>query len=112
MSFTLPDQYFYPPTIHLPQIVYVCWLAFEALFIYLYLIETKNVRITFGRYTSYRGTHFFGQRTLEETAALFDGEETVAQLAQEAAKQAGVIPGSDNNSEKDKGSADLHVEHA
>ncbi len=34
---------------------YVAWLAFELVFIYLYLVETKG-------------------RTLEQTAALFDGE--------------------------------------
>ncbi|KAJ8494488.1 hypothetical protein ONZ45_g3409 [Pleurotus djamor] len=37
-------------------IVYCCWLAFETVFVYFFIIETKN-------------------RTLEETAALFDGEE-------------------------------------
>ncbi|KAK7692115.1 hypothetical protein QCA50_003734 [Cerrena zonata] len=73
-------------------LVYVCWLACEVIFIYRYLIETKN-------------------RTLEETAALFDGEDNAAQLAESAARQAGVLPGSDHNSEKDKGSSDLHVEH-
>ena len=36
------------------QIVYACWLLFELGFLYLYVIETKG-------------------RTLEETAALFDG---------------------------------------
>ncbi|CAL1706001.1 unnamed protein product [Somion occarium] len=64
-------------------LVYVCWLAFEAGFVYIYVIETKN-------------------RTLEETAALFDGDETAARLAEDAAKRAGV---SDHISEKDKGSA-------
>ena len=38
------------------QIVYCCWLAFETVFVYLFIVETKN-------------------RTLEETAALFDGED-------------------------------------
>ncbi|CCM04885.1 uncharacterized protein FIBRA_07081 [Fibroporia radiculosa] len=37
-------------------IVYCCWLAFEFGFLYFMIIETKN-------------------RTLEETAALFDGED-------------------------------------
>ncbi|KAI0075843.1 general substrate transporter [Panus rudis PR-1116 ss-1] len=60
-------------------IVYLCWLAFEVLFIYMYLIETKN-------------------RTLEETAALFDGDDTAQRLAEEAARQAGVAA-SDNKSE-------------
>jgi len=39
-------------------IVYVCWIAFEMVFLWYFVIETKN-------------------RTLEETAALFDGEEEV-----------------------------------
>jgi sugar porter (SP) family MFS transporter len=42
-------------------LVYVCWLAVETVFCYFFIIETKN-------------------RTLEETAALFDGEEVVEQL--------------------------------
>ena len=36
--------------------MYCCWLAFETVFVYLFIVETKN-------------------RTLEETAALFDGDE-------------------------------------
>ncbi|KAH9915058.1 general substrate transporter [Epithele typhae] len=52
-------------------LVYVCWLAFEIVFIYLYLVETKN-------------------RTLEETAALFDGEDNVTAIAEHAAVTAGV----------------------
>ncbi|KAG6839926.1 hypothetical protein C0991_010315 [Blastosporella zonata] len=39
-------------------IVYCCWILFELAFLYLYVIETKNL-------------------TLEETAALFDGNEAV-----------------------------------
>ena len=38
------------------QIVYCCWLAFETVFLYFFVVETRN-------------------RTLEETAALFDGED-------------------------------------
>ncbi|KAI0762183.1 general substrate transporter [Trametes elegans] len=52
-------------------IVYVCWLAFEIGFIWKFLIETKN-------------------RTLEETAALFDGEDTAEHLAEHAAANAGI----------------------
>jgi len=37
-------------------LVYVCWLAFEFVFLYFFVIETKN-------------------KTLEESAALFDGED-------------------------------------
>lgn len=37
-------------------IVYIVWLAFETVFLYFFLVETKG-------------------RSLEETAALFDGKE-------------------------------------
>ncbi|KAF9051363.1 hexose transporter [Panaeolus papilionaceus] len=47
-------------------IVYVVWLAFETVFCYFFIIETKN-------------------RTLEETAALFDGEEATANIHAAAA---------------------------
>ena len=43
------------------QIVYCCWLAFELFFCYTFIIETKGL-------------------SLEETAALFDGEEVVEQI--------------------------------
>jgi sugar porter (SP) family MFS transporter len=43
-------------------IVYVIWLAFEGIFMYFFVIETKN-------------------RTLEETAAIFDGDEAAEQIA-------------------------------
>ncbi|KAF9239829.1 hexose transporter [Melanogaster broomeanus] len=49
-------------------IVYVCWLAFEFVFLWAFLLETKN-------------------RSLEETAALFDGEEALERIAQKAAAQ-------------------------
>ncbi|KIJ98739.1 hypothetical protein K443DRAFT_133322 [Laccaria amethystina LaAM-08-1] len=42
-------------------IVYICWLSFEAVFLWFYVVETKN-------------------RTLEETAALFDGHEDKDQI--------------------------------
>ena len=45
--------------------MYICWIAFELAFLYRYVIETKN-------------------RTLEETAALFDGEEATEHLARTA----------------------------
>jgi sugar porter (SP) family MFS transporter len=50
-------------------IVYVCWLAFEGVFLYFFVIETKN-------------------RTLEETAAIFDGEEVTEQIANTAQAKA------------------------
>lgn len=35
--------------------MYCCWLAFELVFVYIFIVETKNL-------------------SLEETAALFDGD--------------------------------------
>ncbi|KAJ7513030.1 general substrate transporter [Mycena galericulata] len=52
-------------------IVYCAWLAFEGVFLYFYVIETKN-------------------RTLEETAAIFDGVEATDEIVANAAAQAGV----------------------
>jgi hypothetical protein len=46
-------------------VVYVCWLAFETVFCYLYIVETRGL-------------------SLEETAALFDGDQ-----AEQAIKHAG-----------------------
>ncbi|THH28083.1 hypothetical protein EUX98_g6106 [Antrodiella citrinella] len=47
-------------------IVYCAWIAFELVFVYFYLVETKN-------------------RTLEETSILFDGDDQVAFLQNQAA---------------------------
>ncbi|KAI0943708.1 hypothetical protein AcW1_002803 [Taiwanofungus camphoratus] len=62
-------------------LVYCCWLAFEFAFLYFMLVETKN-------------------RTLEETAALFDGGD----LAQR------VEPVADEVSQDDQGSDQKVVE--
>ncbi|KAF7334610.1 Lactose permease [Mycena venus] len=51
-------------------IVYCAWLGFEGVFLYFFVIETKN-------------------RTLEETAAIFDG--ATDQIVDSAAAQAGVV---------------------
>ncbi|KAI0055106.1 hexose transporter [Artomyces pyxidatus] len=53
-------------------IVYCCWLAFEFAYCYVFVVETKGL-------------------SLEETAALFDGEEVVAQ--QIAARTAHALHG-------------------
>ena len=45
--------------------MYVCWLAFEFVFLWFFLVETKG-------------------RTLEETAALFDGEDALEKITQQA----------------------------
>ncbi|KAJ3826684.1 hexose transporter [Lentinula raphanica] len=42
-------------------IVYCCWIAFECVYLYLFVVETKNL-------------------TLEETAAIFDGEEATKEI--------------------------------
>ena len=44
------------------QIVYCCWLAAETVFCFFFIVETKG-------------------RSLEETAAIFDGEEMVQKVA-------------------------------
>ncbi|PFH49901.1 hypothetical protein AMATHDRAFT_86125 [Amanita thiersii Skay4041] len=49
-------------------LVYVCWLVFELVFLYFYVVETKN-------------------RTLEETAAMFDGDEATEKIAGHAARE-------------------------
>ncbi|TBU44547.1 general substrate transporter [Dichomitus squalens] len=71
-------------------LVYVCWLAFEIGFIWRYLIETKN-------------------RTLEETAALFDGDDNVEMLTQHAAVNAGVTI-SDRRSDREKAPSEDIIE--
>jgi hypothetical protein len=45
----------------LQYIVYCCWLLFELIYIFLFLVETKG-------------------KTLEETAAMFDGKEVVQNI--------------------------------
>ncbi|KAF5381387.1 hypothetical protein D9615_008322 [Tricholomella constricta] len=64
-------------------VVYCCWLCVETVFLYFFVIETKN-------------------RTLEETAALFDGDSATEQIAATAAEQADVAH--DVKDEKTSGS--------
>ncbi|KAG6811658.1 hypothetical protein H0H92_006420 [Tricholoma furcatifolium] len=55
-------------------VVYCVWLLFECVYLYFFVIETKNL-------------------SLEETAALFDGEDAVNQIAQhgdQAAEKASI----------------------
>lgn len=66
-------------------IVYVCWLGFETVYCYLFVVETKN-------------------HTLEETAAIFDSEEdTIATKGAHAATSGG-----DNSSLDEKDSKAFH----
>jgi MFS family permease len=62
-------------------LVYVAWLVFELVFLYFFIVETRN-------------------RTLEETAALFDGEDAVQEI-QAAAHHGAHI---DEKDEKSSGS--------
>ena len=61
--------------------MYVCWLAFEVVFTYVYVIETKNVRAAISLSCANPEPNVRFQRTLEETAALFDGEDASDKLA-------------------------------
>jgi len=54
-------------------IVYCCWLVFEVIFLYFFIIETKN-------------------RTLEETAAMFDGDEALEAISHQAIRETGGVP--------------------
>ncbi|KAI0064231.1 hexose transporter [Artomyces pyxidatus] len=68
-------------------IVYCCWLAFEFVYCYLFVVETKGL-------------------SLEESAALFDGEEVVQQ--QIAARALHAIHGDVRSPSDEKGSAEFH----
>ncbi|KAI0066160.1 hexose transporter [Artomyces pyxidatus] len=68
-------------------IVYCCWLAFELVYLFLFLVETKGL-------------------SLEETAALFDGEEVVAQ--QIAARAHHALHHDVTSPVEEKSSAEFH----
>ncbi|THH11414.1 hypothetical protein EW145_g647 [Phellinidium pouzarii] len=51
-------------------IVYCCWIAFELIYCFLFIVETKNL-------------------TLEETSALFDGEDAMEKIEQQASALVG-----------------------
>ena len=72
------------------QIVYACWLLFELVFLYLYVIETKG-------------------RTLEETAALFDGVDATTLVT---GPNHPVVSRGDSEKSIDKGSTSdvVHLE--
>jgi len=72
-------------------IVYVVWLAVEFVFIYFFLVETKN-------------------RTLEETALIFDGETSISFLSHKAAHNAG-LEGDEPASRSDEKVADAGSVH-
>ncbi|KAL5519648.1 hypothetical protein ACEPAH_1331 [Sanghuangporus vaninii] len=72
-------------------IVYCVWLAFELVFIYFFLIETKN-------------------RTLEETALIFDGLDNVVKVTTRAAARAGLDGADLGPVDDEKLSASLHEE--
>jgi MFS family permease len=71
-------------------IVYVVWIAVEAAFLYIFVVETKN-------------------RTLEETAVLFDGEDSTQQLAETALQHAHIAGPEDEKASVEKASIS-HVE--
>ncbi|KAF8162590.1 general substrate transporter [Crassisporium funariophilum] len=74
-------------------LVYVFWIAFETVFCYFFVVETKN-------------------RSLEETAALFDGASAVAMLAEKAAKNAGIMKEMDEKEEGGKEKVDqAHIDY-
>lgn len=56
--------------------MYVCWLACEVVFLWFFVVETKN-------------------RTLEETAALFDGDDALHQIVHNATAAAASQDASD-----------------
>ena len=70
-------------------IVYCVWLTFELAFCYFFIVETKNL-------------------TLEETAALFDGDEASAAITEKAAREAGVTHDIGLGTPNEKDSASLH----
>ncbi|KAG2127492.1 general substrate transporter [Suillus clintonianus] len=80
------NQYVNPIALQVLQwkyyLVYIFWLCFEFGFCYFYIIETRH-------------------RTLEETAAMFDGQEGVTKIHNQAAAYAGITHGVDELKEKE-----------
>ncbi|KZV72830.1 hexose transporter [Peniophora sp. CONT] len=71
-------------------IVYICWIAFEVVYIWLFVVETRGL-------------------TLEETSALFDGVEAAKELARGAALAAVGSPSTPSD-EKAGSVEDIRVE--
>ncbi|KIJ60059.1 hypothetical protein HYDPIDRAFT_32632 [Hydnomerulius pinastri MD-312] len=80
------NQYVNPIALQAMQwkyyLVYLFWQCFELVFCYIYIVETKN-------------------RTLEETAAMFDGDEGLKRISDNAAKHAGLTHTADEIEEKE-----------
>jgi len=72
-------------------LVYVCFVAFEIVFLYFFVLETKN-------------------KSLEETAALFDGEDAVEQI--HGAANVTAVAAAERNSDEDEKSSDFYRENA
>lgn len=99
----------------------MCWLAFEVVFVYIYVVETKNVSASIlaqrfladlvllacsGR--SKRPPRelvscYLRDCRLTQIVRLFDGEEAVAKLEHDAAREV-ANAASEESSMKDKGS--------
>ncbi|KAK7018306.1 MFS domain-containing protein [Favolaschia claudopus] len=70
-------------------VVYCVWLVCECIFLYFYLVETKN-------------------HTLEETATIFDGEDAREKIVGTAATHAGMAAkGVEDQGEEEKGSTEF-----
>ena|ERR1700691_2795399 len=67
------------------QLVYVCWLAVELVFLLFTIVETKNL-------------------SLEETAALFDGDSAIEHIAGKATHDASAMPRDVKEDMDEKGS--------
>jgi hypothetical protein len=81
-----PNEYVIDTISLIDYLVYTVWIAFELGYIYLFAVETKG-------------------RSLEETAALFDGEDAVRELGERT--HADMVEGAHH----EKGSGSLeHVE--
>ena len=69
-------------------IVYCCWLGFEAVFLFFctfpFTCSAPSIRPLFTVVVETK------HRTLEETAALFDGEDALNKISLTATRQAGV----------------------